>query len=225
MPHGDVVWAKMARFPWWPAVIVNEAEMPEKLRVGNSDSLPLRFFGTKDYQRLPRKKVKRILCTDWVMFAANKNRGLRNALGDLKEYCQENDLLDILEVVFGESVSSKSESGVSESESDDNAGEPAPATTTAEGSTANATHREVGFQGSRRPPPAQPPSWNMPSLLPKAARVRRNEDDDDSDYQPSDAASNYSISGNEEQPDEPDGGEGGPIQEICSPALCSRNTR
>jgi len=49
--HGDLVWAKYARFPWWPAQIINErAVQPGKggPRRTNADVL-VRFFGTYDY--------------------------------------------------------------------------------------------------------------------------------------------------------------------------------
>nr|XP_024402020.1 putative oxidoreductase GLYR1 isoform X2 [Physcomitrium patens] len=49
--HGQLVWAKFARFPWWPAEIINEkAVIPGtggNKRI-NADVL-VRFFGTYDY--------------------------------------------------------------------------------------------------------------------------------------------------------------------------------
>lgn len=49
--HGQLVWAKFARFPWWPAEIINERAVKPGTggsRRTNADVL-VRFFGTYDY--------------------------------------------------------------------------------------------------------------------------------------------------------------------------------
>ncbi|KAG0575309.1 hypothetical protein KC19_VG335400 [Ceratodon purpureus] len=49
--HGQLVWAKFARFPWWPAEIINERAVKPGTggsRRSNADVL-VRFFGTYDY--------------------------------------------------------------------------------------------------------------------------------------------------------------------------------
>ncbi|XP_024382345.1 uncharacterized protein [Physcomitrium patens] len=49
--HGQLVWAKFARFPWWPAEIINERAFQPGTggnRRSNTDVL-VRFFGTYDY--------------------------------------------------------------------------------------------------------------------------------------------------------------------------------
>ncbi|KAJ3181583.1 hypothetical protein HDU85_003525 [Gaertneriomyces sp. JEL0708] len=49
---GDLVWAKLKGYPWWPAKVQDEAELPEEVKAqkrGTSVQFPVFFYGSRDY--------------------------------------------------------------------------------------------------------------------------------------------------------------------------------
>ncbi|CAA7015002.1 unnamed protein product [Microthlaspi erraticum] len=58
---GDIVWAKLAGHPMWPAVIVDESVVGERKglnnKVSGGRSLLVQFFGTHDFARIKEKQA------------------------------------------------------------------------------------------------------------------------------------------------------------------------
>uniref|UniRef100_A0A1J3CTG2 Histone-lysine N-methyltransferase ATX1 n=2 Tax=Noccaea caerulescens TaxID=107243 RepID=A0A1J3CTG2_NOCCA len=58
---GDIVWAKLAGHPMWPAVIVDESVVGERKGLNNKvpggRSLVVQFFGTHDFARIKEKQA------------------------------------------------------------------------------------------------------------------------------------------------------------------------
>ncbi|KAL0076612.1 hypothetical protein F4703DRAFT_1884382 [Phycomyces blakesleeanus] len=61
-PPGKIVFAKLKGYPWWPARIANEQDVPQKVLVKKAKTkCPLwtvRFFGTKDYGFVGADNIK-----------------------------------------------------------------------------------------------------------------------------------------------------------------------
>ncbi|KAK0069186.1 histone-lysine N-methyltransferase H3 lysine-36 specific [Biomphalaria pfeifferi] len=67
--YGDIVWAKVKFFKWWPAEVCHPSHIPDKfqLKTCQAGRFPIRFFGSYDYawihqgRMLPYGKVKEAL--------------------------------------------------------------------------------------------------------------------------------------------------------------------
>nr|CAG8556275.1 6320_t:CDS:10 [Entrophospora candida] len=57
---GNVVYAKLKGFPWWPARVENEEEVPEDVleKKPRGQNISVRFFGTRNYGWVGNKDVK-----------------------------------------------------------------------------------------------------------------------------------------------------------------------
>ncbi|KAL0040762.1 hypothetical protein WJX79_004724 [Trebouxia sp. C0005] len=58
-PPGKVVWAKLARYPWWPAEVLNMSDpyIPDGEEPPRLGAVPVRFFGTYAFSWIESKRA------------------------------------------------------------------------------------------------------------------------------------------------------------------------
>ncbi|KAK9823627.1 hypothetical protein WJX72_004336 [[Myrmecia] bisecta] len=56
---GSVVWAKLARYPWWPAQVLAERDpyIPEGSEPPRRGAVPVRFFGTYEFSWIESQRA------------------------------------------------------------------------------------------------------------------------------------------------------------------------
>jgi hypothetical protein len=76
---GEVVWAKVASFPWWPAQVEIPKEKHKRLRHKKNDVFVV-FFGENQFQWLPRDKVEPWRCPEYSERMRTKNKDAQKAI-------------------------------------------------------------------------------------------------------------------------------------------------
>jgi hypothetical protein len=76
---GEVVWAKVASFPWWPAQVEIPQEKHKHLRCKKNDVFVV-FFGDNQFQWLPRDKVEPWRCPEYSERMKTKNKDAQKAI-------------------------------------------------------------------------------------------------------------------------------------------------
>jgi len=88
---GDFVWARFARFPFWPAVITNpqSATVDEKMRKSAKPQQCLaRFFGTYDFGWIPFSNIKEYHQFKDELEKLGKTKAFLRAVKEAEEYAQ-----------------------------------------------------------------------------------------------------------------------------------------
>lgn len=82
-PPGQLVWAKMPTFPWWPGQVQSPQLEHLGIKHGASDVFVV-FYGTADFNWVPRKDVKPFSHTlpDYSKHSSLKNKALQRAIDE-----------------------------------------------------------------------------------------------------------------------------------------------
>ncbi|KAL0023296.1 hypothetical protein WJX77_004317 [Trebouxia sp. C0004] len=75
-PPGKVVWAKLARYPWWPAEVLNMSDpyIPDGEEPPRLGAVPVRFFGTYAFSWIESKRAIEPFDDEHVEHAANSRQ-------------------------------------------------------------------------------------------------------------------------------------------------------
>ena len=74
LEEGEAVWAKIGSYPWWPAKIENEQDLPSfviKIKP-KQPHYAVYFFGTKEFGWVSRKNLKRLNEEDFTKKSKSK---------------------------------------------------------------------------------------------------------------------------------------------------------
>lgn len=84
--YGDIVWAKYARYRWWPVIIVPPHLIPETVSKARreANSFCIQFFGSLEYGWITRQYVFFYETGDWG-YIGQKNTSFERALQQAKE--------------------------------------------------------------------------------------------------------------------------------------------
>ena len=81
MLPGEVVWAKIPSYPWWPAQVQAPEEAHLQLRHNKKRDLFVVFFGDDNQcSWLPRDKLEPWMCEDFAERTTKRTKGLQNAV-------------------------------------------------------------------------------------------------------------------------------------------------
>eukprot|EP01089_Gocevia_fonbrunei_P022601 TRINITY_DN918_c0_g1_i2.p1 TRINITY_DN918_c0_g1~~TRINITY_DN918_c0_g1_i2.p1 ORF type:complete len:390 (+),score=113.10 TRINITY_DN918_c0_g1_i2:52-1221(+) len=92
---GDLVWVKMASYPWWPAEIVDEndkAVTEEVLEAKKDGAILVRFFYEHNFSWMPKnsKSMQPFRCKSYKRYAESKSSSIKKALKEALDTEKEN---------------------------------------------------------------------------------------------------------------------------------------
>lgn len=87
--YGEMVWAKLGNYRWWPAIIIPPPEVPKNLQTKKHESSEfcIRFFGTNDHTWINRNRVFLYQEGDWGKVSNTKgiNQSYKQGLEEAKK--------------------------------------------------------------------------------------------------------------------------------------------
>ena len=88
---GEVVWAKVRGFPWWPGIIKNIS-----VRLGNAEKetkITVNFVGDNSHAELPSNKIDKFL-EKFEEYSNTRHKGLLNSIAIAKKLYKDENPFD-----------------------------------------------------------------------------------------------------------------------------------
>jgi len=79
---GEIVWAKVPSYPWWPAQVQVPSEAHEKIRHKKTDVFVVFFGDQSQCSWMKRDKLEPWVCEDYSARVAKQTKGLQSAVSD-----------------------------------------------------------------------------------------------------------------------------------------------